>query len=298
MTGALAQPISLRAGGSPRLRPDGVRRLQEAARRVRATCVQLAHDGKEGHLNGALSSVEILLALYTGWLRANPDAPKDPDRDRLLFSKGHACTALYAVLAQCGFLDKEALSLYARNDSPVPSHPCIHALPLLDCSAGSLGHGLGMAAGVAYGLRLDGRASRVAAVISDGECNEGSTWEAATFAAANGLDRLLLVVDNNGVQSVGRSDALMGGMSIAGKFEAFGWRAKTVDGHDAGALLAVLGEVPFEAGRPSAIVARTTAGKGVRFMEDQVLWHYRVPSDRDLENALAELDAVPIHLPG
>lgn len=295
MTGSLVHPMPSQPGVSRELPYDEVHRLQETARRIRATCIQLAHDGKEGHLNGALSSVDILLALYGGWLNTTPVDPRNPDRDRLLFSKGHACTSLYAVLAESGFLPKEMLALYAQNDSPLPSHPCVHALPLLECSAGSLGHGLGMAGGIAYGLRLDGRPSRVVALISDGECNEGSTWEAATFGAANGLDRLLVVVDNNGVQSVGRADALMGGTSIEEKFEAFGWRARTVDGHDIGALLSVLREVPFEKGRPSAIVAKTTAGKGVSFMEDQVLWHYRVPSDEDLKNALAELDAVPIH---
>lgn len=278
--------------------PPNLHFLQRKARALRATCVQLAHDGREGHLNGALSCIDILIALYYHWLNVSPDDPKRPERDRFIFSKGHACTALYAVLADKGFIPKELLARYAQNDSPLPSHPCIHALPLLECSAGSLGHGLGMASGLAYGLKLDGNSARAAALISDGECNEGSTWEAAMFAAAKKLDNLLLVVDYNGVQSVGRSDELMGHTSLEEKFRAFGWEARTVDGLDTAALIEVLATFPFAAGRPSAIIAKTRAGAGVSFMEDQVLWHYRVPSDDDLARALAELGEAPIHLEG
>ncbi|KAF0219364.1 MAG: hypothetical protein FD174_2063 [Geobacteraceae bacterium] len=278
--------------------PPNLHFLQRKARALRATCVQLAHDGREGHLNGALSCIDILIALYYHWLNVSPDDTKRPERDRFIFSKGHACTALYAILAERGFIPKELLTHYAQNDSPLPSHPCIHALPLLECSAGSLGHGLGMASGLAYGLRLDGNPARVAALISDGECNEGSTWETTMFAAAKKLDNLLLVVDYNGVQSVGRSDELMGHTSLEEKFRAFGWEARTVDGLDIASLIEVLATFPFTAGRPSVIIAKTRAGAGVSFMEDQVLWHYRVPSDDDLARALAELGELPIHLEG
>jgi len=270
--------------------------MEGIARAIRATCVQLAHDGKEGHLNGALSSVDLLVALYYDWLRVRPESPKAPNRDRFLFSKGHACTSLYAVLAERGFFPKADLLRYARDATPLPSHPCVHALPLLECSAGSLGHGLGVATGRSYGLRLDGSLARVAVLLSDGECNEGSTWEAAMFAAANRLDNLLAVVDYNRIQSVGRTDELNGFTSFEDKFQAFGWAARTIDGHDYTEILNALNAVPFQSGRPSAIIARTTAGRGVSFMEDQVLWHYRTPSDDDLARALAELDAAPIHL--
>jgi len=269
--------------------------LTQKARALRATCVQLAHDGREGHLNGALSCIDILLSLFYCWLKVYPGDPKRPDRDRFIFSKGHACTGLYAVLADRGFIPRNLLKTYAQNDGALPSHPCIHALPLLECSAGSLGHGLGMGSGLAYGLRLDGSRSRVAVLISDGECNEGSTWEAAMFAAAKKLSNLLLVVDYNGIQSVGRSDELMGYTSLEEKFRAFGWAAQTVDGLDPAALCPALAAVPFDPEKPSAIIAKTRAGAGVSFMENQVLWHYRVPSDDDLANALAELGSSPIH---
>lgn len=269
--------------------------LQQKARELRATCVQLAHDGREGHLNGALSSVDLLSALYDGWLRISPEEPAAEDRDRFIFSKGHACTSLYAVLADRGFITREMLRQYARDQTPLPSHPCIHALPLLDCSSGSLGHGLGVAAGRSYGLQLKQSRARVAVLLGDGECNEGSTWEAAMFAAANKLDNLLAIVDYNGIQSVGRTDPLNGHASYEDKFRAFGWAVRSIDGHDYPQILEALEAFPLARGKPTAIIARTTAGRGVSFMEDQVLWHYRVPSDADLERALAELEAQPIH---
>lgn len=270
------------------------RLLEKKARELRATVVQLAHDGREGHLNGALSCMEILVALYYWWLKVSPSEPKRPDRDRFIFSKGHACSAYYAVLADRGFFPKDWLSRYAQGESPLPSHPCIHALPLLECSSGSLGHGLGVGAGMSYGLRLDGVDCRVVALISDGECNEGSIWEAATFAAANRLDGLLAIVDYNGIQSVGRSDELMGYTSLEEKFQAFGWATRVINGNSISDTVEALNDFPFERGRPSAIIAKTKAGAGVSFMEDQVLWHYRVPSDEDLQRALSELDATPI----
>lgn len=284
------QPIS----SAKDLENHGV--LEKKARALRATCVQLAHDAKENHLNGALSCIDILVALYDGWLRISPDQPRFPDRDRFIFSKGHACTALYAILADRGFFSKKLLHHYAQNDTPLPNHPCIHALPILECSAGSLGHGLGMATGLCYALRLDGKKSRVAVLISDGECNEGSTWESAMFAAAKRLDQLLAIVDYNGIQSVGRSDELMGYTSLEVKFRAFGWGVRSVNGNDIAQIVETLQAFPFEPTRPSAIIAKTKAGAGVSFMEDQVLWHYRVPSDQDLRQALLELGEIPIHM--
>lgn len=272
--------------------------LVSKAKTIRATTVQMAHDGREGHLNGALSCVELLLCLFNGWLRIDPLQPKAHGRDRFIFSKGHACASLYAVLADRGFFPIEWIEGYAQDDSPLPSHPCVHALPLLDNSAGSLGHGFGMAVGKAYGLRLDGTTSRVVALISDGECNEGSTWESATFACAHKLDNILVIVDNNGVQSVGRADELMGHTSLEEKFTAFGWAACTIEGNDIPSIQQALASVPFVPGKPSVIIAKTTAGAGVSFMQDQVLWHYRVPSDDDLKNALQELGTTPLHRRG
>jgi len=274
-------------------RPD-LRELPRLEREVRATCVQMAYDGKEGHLSSSLSQAGLLVALYHAWLRIDPARPKAAGRDRFFLSKGHACASLYAVLAQRGLLPRQALREYNRAGGALPSHPCLHALPLLEISSGSLGQSLGVAAGVLYGLRLKGEAGRAAVLLGDGECNEGSVWEAAMFAAAHGLDRLLAVVDYNGLQAVGRSDELMGHTRLEEKFRAFGWAAREVDGTDLREVVAALDAVPFAPGRPSAIVARTRAG--VSFMDGNVLWHYRRPSAEDLAAALAELGERPLHL--
>lgn len=269
--------------------------LERRSRRVRATCVQMAFEGQHGHLGSALSCVDVLVALYGGFLRVSADTPFDADRDRLVFSKGHACTALYAVLADFGFFPRSWLADYAQADAPLAVHPCKHALPLLECSSGSLGHGLGIATGMLYGHRLDGRHTRAVVLMSDGECNEGSVWEAAMFAAAKGLENLLAVVDYNGIQAVGRSDEVMGHTDLAAKFRAFGWGARTVDGHSMADILRTFSTFPFERGRPSVVVARTRKGAGVPFMEDQVLWHYRVPSSEEVAAACSALAAAPLH---
>jgi transketolase len=270
-----------------------VQALADRARRLRATCVKMSHEGKEGHLGGALSCIDVLVALYHGWLNVSPRDPKAPDRDRFFFSKGHACSALYAVLADRGFVTPASLATYNQAGSPYPLHSCQHNLPVLEMSAGSLGHGLGIAAGVAYGLNLDQHPARVVVLMSDGECNEGSVWEAAMFAKAQSLERLIAIVDYNGTQSIGFTDDLMGHTSIEEKFRAFGWHASTIDGNDIGAVLKALAAIPSGTGRPSAIVARTT--KGVSFMENQILWHYRVPSADEVAKAFDELGALPIY---
>jgi transketolase len=272
--------------------------LERKARQIRATCVRMSHDGKEGHLSSALSCVDLIVGLYYHWLCVSPGDPKKSDRDRFILSKGHGCTALYAALADRGFIPKEWLSTYATNNSPLPNHPCSHALPLLEFSSGSLGHGLGVAAGMLYGLRLDRNPARAAVLLSDGECNEGSVWEAAMFAGAQKLDHLLAIVDYNGLQAVGRSDEIMGHTSLEAKFRAFGWAARTVRGNQMGEVIAALDAFPFEPGRPSALIARTVGGAGVTFMQNQVLWHYRVPSAEEVGRALGELGERPLHLGG
>ncbi len=279
--------------------PVDVSSLERKARQVRATCIQMSHDGKEGHLSSALSCVDLVVALYHRFLRVPVvDPKKNAERDRFILSKGHGCTALYAALAQRGSIPKEWLSEYARDGSPLPNHPCMHALPALEFSSGSLGHGLGVATGMLYGLRLDNNPARAAVLMSDGECNEGSVWESAMFAAAHKLDRLLAIVDNNGLQAVGRSDELMGHTSLEEKFRSFGWAARTIAGNRMDEIVSALEAFPFERGKPSAIIARTTGGAGVSFMQNQVLWHYRVPSAEEVGKALSELGEQPLHRGG
>ena len=275
-------------------RPPDIARLERTARAVRASVLQMAFDGKEGHLSASLAYVDLAVAFYHAWLRLDPAHPDAPDRDRFILSKGHGITGLYAVLAERGFLPRSALRDYNVPGQALPNHPCEHALPLLEMSAGSLGHGLGVATGMLCGLRLRNSPARAVVLLGDGECNEGSVWEAAMFAAAQKLDRLVAVVDYNGIQAVGRSDEIMGHTSLAEKFRAFGWAAREIDGADMGAIVATLADLPFEPGRPSAIVARTRMG--VSFMEGDVLWHYRKPSADELARALAELGERPLQL--
>jgi transketolase len=280
---------------SPAKAAPDVAALRLAARRVRATCIQMAHDAKHGHLKSALSCIDILVALYGGFLSVTPDHPRDPGRDRLLFSKGHAVTALYAVQALYGYIPPAELDDYCRTGHRLPDHPCRHALPLLEMSSGSLGYGLGIGTGMMHAMMLDGKPGRVVAVLSDGECNEGSVWEAAMFAAAHSQNRLLAIIDYNGLQAVGRSAELMAPTEIAEKFQGFGWEARTIDGNDLEHVTATLADVPFSSDRPSALIARTRSGAGVSFMENDLAWHYRAPSAEDLANALAELGVAPLH---
>lgn len=285
-------------GSEPCLSVDRVAELTSAARRIRATCIRMAFDGREGHLTSALSCADILVALYWEWLRVTPTRLDDPGRDRLLFSKGHAASALYSVLAARGFVDAQALAEYAKPGRPFPSHPCRSMLPCLEISSGSLGHGLGIGTGMAYGLKYDGRDARVAVLMSDGECNEGSVWEAAAFACSQKLDNVLAIVDNNNMQAVGRTNRLLGETSFEDKFRSFGWSARTIDGHDFGEMISALRQFPFAPDKPSALICKTVGGRGVSFMEDQTLWHYRVPSAEDLTRALVELDAKPLYPAG
>lgn len=279
------------AQGNPT--PD-IAALERKARAVRASVLQMSVDGKEGHLSASLAYIDLAVALYHTWLRVDPANPADPDRDRFILSKGHGCTGLYATLAERGFMPRACLRDYNVPGKSLPNHPCQHALPLLEMSSGSLGHGLGVATGILYGLRLKNSPARAVVLMGDGECNEGSVWEAAMFAAAQKLDRLVAVVDYNGIQAVGKSDELMGHTSLAKKFEAFGWAAREIDGSDMKSIVDTLAALPFEPGRPSAIVARTRLG--VSFMEGDVLWHYRKPSADEFARALAELGERPIQV--
>ncbi len=269
--------------------------LEKKAKQIRATCVQMAYDGGQGHLSSALSCVDILVTLYNCWLQVTPSDPKSIERDRFILSKGHACVALYAVLADCGFVSKKSLVKYAKTDSPFPNHPCVHSLPMLEASSGSLGHGLGIATGVQYGLAMDKINARSVVLMSDGECNEGSVWEAAMFAAAQKMENLLAIVDYNGSQAVGRSDTIMGNTSLEQKFKSFGWASKTINGNNISEIIDALDQFPFERDKPSAIIAKTTSGAGVSFIENDQVWFYRKPHLDEVQKAIKELGEDPIH---
>ena len=247
----------------------------------------MAHAGKTPHVASALSCVDLLVALYFSALRIDPAKPEDPDRDRLLLSKGHGCMAQYGALAERGFFPEAVLEEYARDGGRLAEHPGPHCVPGIEAATGSLGHGLPIGAGLALAAKVRGANYRVFVVMSDGECYEGSVWEAALFAPAQRLDRLTAIVDYNGWSAMAPTYPAM--EPFAEKWRAFGWCVQEIDGHDAEALTAALAAVPFEPGRPSAIIARTVKGKGVSFMENDLEWHYRPPNDQDLQRALLEI---------
>lgn len=266
--------------------------LEILARRLRGTLIDLSHQTKTAHLGSCLSCLDILIAFYWGFLAIDPADPRHPHRDRLIFSKGHAAMALYAVLAHKGFFPPEWLSQLNQPGSLMWEHPVYGTLPGVEVTAGSLGHGLPMGAGLALAAKIQGQPQRVAVVMSDGECNEGSVWEAAMFAPARGLDNLMVVVDYNKWQATGRSNEVLALAPLADKWRAFGWQAYEVDGHNLTELLALLEALPVGGGKPVAVVAHTVKGRGVSFMEDDNNWHYRIPSADEVQRAKQELGLV------
>jgi transketolase len=241
------------------------------------------------HVGSALSAADIMAALYGRALRYDPKRPEWPERDRFIMSKGHACTALYATLAESGFFPVAALETFYQNGSPLAGHVMHKDNPGVELSTGSLGHGLPVALGMAIAAKRDGHSSRVFCLLSDGECDEGSVWESALFAPQHNLDNLIVIVDYNGIQSLGMVKDVIDLHPLAEKWRAFRWAVREVDGHDMAALEEAFTQTPFEAGRPSCIIARTIKGKGVSYMENKLLWHYRAPLGEDLTKALAEL---------
>lgn len=258
------------------------------ARQMRMRVIEISHRSRSAHLGSALSCIDILVAAYFGGLRLDPSRPDDPGRDRLILSKGHAAMALYSVLARRGYFPDGLLDDYGAAGGRFQEHPAF-GVPGVDMATGSLGHGLPVASGMALAGRLQGRDYRVCVVMSDGECNEGTVWEAALFAASMKLGNILAFVDYNKWQATGRSDEILGLPNLRDKWLAFGWDVCEIDGHDWEALLAVFAR-PFEqTGNPRMIVAHTVKGSGVSFMEDDNNWHYRVPNEEEVARARREL---------
>ena len=249
----------------------------------------MSHTARAAHLGSALSCVDILVAAYWGVLAIDPRRPEDPNRDRLILSKGHAAAALYAALAYRGFFPEALLETYAQPGSRLEEHPGPGCAPGVEVATGSLGHGLSLGIGMALAGRIQGRSYRVFVVMSDGECNEGSVWEAAMFAAAHRLDNVVAIIDYNKWQATGRSNEIMALSPLKQKWEAFRWSAYALDGHDLEALVNVLNRVPDGSGKPVAVIAHTVKGKGVSFMEDDNNWHYRIPTAEEVRRAWQEL---------
>lgn len=259
------------------------------ARRIRLHALRMVHRSKSSHIGSCLSLADILAVAYGGFLRFRADQPTWPDRDRVVVSKGHAAAVVYAVLAECGFFPLDRLDRYGDDDQPLSGHVTHSNNPGVEVSSGSLGHGLSLAAGFALAGRARRNGVRALAILSDGECDEGSIWEAALFAPHHKLSNLACIVDYNKIQSFGRVEEVLALEPFADKWRAFGWRVTEVDGHDHAQLRAGLGTIGAD-DRPIVLIAHTVKGKGVSFMEDRLLWHYRSPSDEQLRGAIVELE--------
>jgi transketolase len=268
---------------------------EELALRLRRHVVRMCSRGGSAHVGSGLSIADIVAVLSGDVLRIDAAKPQWPERDRFILSKGHAGACVYAALAERGFLDVSALDDHYRNGSRLSGHVSHKGVPGVELSTGSLGHGLGVGAGMAFNLRRLGGKQRVFVLLSDGECDEGSTWEAMLFAGHHGLGNLRAVIDYNKLQSLGRVSETINLEPLSAKLRAFGWRAIRVDGHDHSALRAALADAADD--RPLCIVADTVKGRGVSFMENEVLWHYRSPQGAEYAAAMLELgvDVVASH---
>jgi len=274
-----------------RVRANTSRRSSELlANRLRRRVLAMICRAKSSHIGSVFSTIDLLAVLYDKILRVDPSCPQWSDRDRFILSKGHGCAGLYAALAERGFFPQSWLEEFFANGGRLAGHATHWGVPGVEASTGSLGHGLSIASGIALAGKRDKLSYRVFAMLSDGECDEGSTWEAALFAPHHRLDNLVSIIDYNKIQSFGRVDEVLKLDPLAAKWESFGWAVREIDGHDHGQIEQALQTVPLAEGKPTCIIANTVKGKGVSFMEDQVLWHYRCPDTNEQRLAFAELE--------
>jgi transketolase len=261
---------------------------QKLAHRIRSHCLRMTHDGASGHVGSMLSMAELVAVLYESILRVDSQNPKWPERDRFVLSKGHAGGAVYAALAEKGFFPKEWLKSYYQDNGKLMGH-ISHYVPGVEFSTGSLGHGLSVAVGMALAARHRKATHRVFCLLSDGDCDEGSTWEAIMFAAQHKLDNLTAIVDYNRVQALGHMEDVIELEPFTQKLTDFGWAVRQIDGHNCLEIETALLDLPIEKQKPSFVIARTTKGKGVDWMENTVSCHYRYASDEQIAEALAKL---------
>ena len=278
--------------GFPNLQPD-TSDPRVLAWLIRRHGLEMTHISRGSHIGAVLSAAEIVAVLYTGVLRVDPENPGWMDRDRVILSKGHAGAAMYAALAERGFFPVEELSTHYGNGSRLSGHVSHKGVPGADFSTGSLGHGLPVAAGMALDARMAGRSNRVYAILGDGECDEGSVWEAALQANQYKLDNLICVIDHNGMQSLDDCENTLALEPLHDKWRAFNWNTIRVNGHDIPALQQAFRQAQenLGSGHPTVIIADTVKGKGISFMEHDILWHYRTPQGEEYEAALKELEA-------
>jgi transketolase len=263
---------------------------RELAKKVRIHALRMTSRGGSSHVGAAFSIADILAVLYGGAMHHEPAQPRWAGRDRFILSKGHAGAAVYATLAEVGYFPVEMLSQHYQDGSVLSGHVSHKGIPGVELSTGSLGHGLGVGTGMAKALKLSGAPARVFVLLSDGECDEGTIWEAALFAPHHRLDNLIAIVDFNKIQSLAPIAETLALEPFRQKWESFNWNVIEVDGHDHLGLTRAFGNIPVTTGRPTVVIAHTVKGKGVSFMENTVLWHYRTARGEEFDRALAELE--------
>ena len=261
----------------------------ELAWRIRRHAVEMTHRSQSSHIGAILSTADIMAVLYNDIMHIFPEQPKNDMRDRFVLSKGHAGAAVYAVLAEKGFFSVAELESHCVNGSLLSGHVS-HHVPGVEFSTGSLGHGISVAAGMAMAAKHDGKRHRVFVLMGDGECNEGTVWETALFANHFRLDNFTVIIDHNKLQSLGHCEDTLELLDLAAKWRVFGWDVREIDGHNHDELKSALCSSNSE--KPVCVVAHTIKGKGISFMENQVLWHYRPPQGDEYKNAISELEAV------
>lgn len=258
---------------------------------VRRKVLEYAYRTKSTHIGCNFSIIEVLIALYYEHMRVSPDKKFDLARDRFILSKGHACLSLYIILEKLGFISNEVLDNFAVNGGMLEHHQRRCLEMGIETSGGSLGHGLSLAAGMALGAKMDGLPSTIYVLLSDGEMNEGSSWEAVLFSGHHELDNLVAIVDYNKIQALGETKNVLDLGDLAEKFKAFGWSAVNIDGHNYKEISDAFGKIPFETGKPNAVISNSIKGKGVSFMEGNLLWHYRTPNEEEYNAAIKELSS-------
>ncbi len=266
--------------------------VSEISKTIRYQVIQMSKNGRAPHLGSSLSCVDLIVAAYHAFLRINPTIPADPLRDRFILSKGHAVSTLYAMLAYKKFFPMKDLKSFNSDGSNLPEHPTPGCVPGIEMATGSLGHGLSVGIGMALAARILKQSYRVMVLLSDGECNEGSVWEAAMFSPSKKLDNLIAIVDFNKWQATERSEEVMALSPLKDKWSAFGWETYEIDGHNIDEILDVYAKLANENGKPKAIIAHTVKGKGVSFMEDDNNWHYRIPNDDEFEKVKLEFGII------
>ena len=275
-----------------------IKQLQATACKVRMGVIEGTHGAKAGHPGGSLSAADMFTYLYFKELNIDPKDPKNENRDRFVLSKGHTAPGLYSALANRGFFPVEDLPTLRHIDSYLQGHPNMNTVPGVDMSTGSLGQGISVAAGMALGAKHQNKSYRVYTLLGDGEIQEGQVWEACMLAAHYKLDNLCVIVDNNGLQIDGPVDKVMSPYPIDEKLKAFGFHVEVIDGHDYNQIEAALNTAKTVKGQPTAIVMKTTKGKGVSFMEGQASWHGKAPNDEEYAIAMNELKAALAELEG